>query len=119
MPERPSRVEGLAGLLPGEIEELAHRAGGRQPDSRDVVVEVQVGDLDPVEERRSAGFDPLAQPGERLDRGRDARSRAISGGRRADATATIVDRSAGSRSIIHSTASELVSGCIRPTGAAG
>ena len=68
VPQRPSNVEGLAGLLPGQVEELAHRTGCREPHTGEVTVKAQVGDRHPVRDAGTARHDAAAEAGERLDR---------------------------------------------------
>ena len=64
VPERPSDVEGFAGLLPGQVEEVGQGSRRGQLDPPEVVVEVQVTDIDPSRNTHPPRPDPLAQPGE-------------------------------------------------------
>ena len=65
LPQRPGAVEGVVGEQGRQVEQLAHRAGLGQGDAADVVVDVEVGVVDPRRRREVDGrrLDPPAQAG--------------------------------------------------------
>ena len=48
VPQRAGRVEGFAGLLAGQLEQLARRPRLRQPDMREVMLDVEARHVDPA-----------------------------------------------------------------------